>query len=143
MTWSNRFIGLPYAEFGRSREGCDCWGLACIIYREELGITLPDYLGYGSVEEHREVAAVISGAVDSPLWLPAEGPAQPFDIAVFRRGQFATHVGIVIRHGVMIHVEGEDCAKVASYQTGAWKHRLKGHYRHVERPVQIISEAAR
>ena len=38
MIWSNRFIGIPYDDFGRSRTGCDCWGLACIIYREELGI---------------------------------------------------------------------------------------------------------
>jgi len=147
MSWSDRFVGIPFQEFGRSRAGCDCWGLACVIYREELGISLPDYLGYGSVEELGEMAAVIEGATASPLWVPVCGTAVAFDVAVFRRGRFSTHVGIVVRHGIMIHVEGEDCAKIADYRTGAWKHRLNGHYRHVsmgtERPVQLVSEASR
>lgn len=147
MTWPNRFVGIPYAEFGRDREGCDCWGLACIIYREELGISLPEYLGYGSVDEHAEIAALIDGAEASPLWLPVTGPAIAFDIAVFRRGCLATHLGIVIHHGLMIHMEAEDCAKLADYRTGRWGHRFKGHYRHVskavERPVQLVSEAPR
>lgn len=145
--WPDRFIGLPYRELGRAREGCDCWGLACIIYREELGLTLPDYLGYGSVDEHAEIASLISGATASPLWLPVSGPALAFDIALFRRGRLASHVGIVVRHGLMIHMHNETSAVLADYRSGAWRHRLEGHYRHhsraVERPVQLISEAAR
>lgn len=145
--WSDRFIGIPYEECGRDRAGSDCWGLACIIYREELGISLPDYLGYGSVEEHGEIAALINGATSSPLWVPVEGPALAFDIAVFRRGRLSTHVGIVIHHGLMIHMHDEDCSKVADYRSGAWGHRFNGHYRHFqsafERPVQLISEAGR
>lgn len=146
MTWSNRFIGIPFEEFGRTREGADCWGLACIIYREELGISLPEYLGdYASVEEHGEIAALIDDGAASPLWVPVEGPAIAFDIAVFRRGRLSTHIGVVIRHGVMIHMQGEDCAKLSNYRSGAWGNRLMGHWRHasigVERPVQLVSEA--
>ncbi len=143
MSWSNAYVGLPWADLGRSREGADCWGLACIIYQEELGIGLPDYLGYSSAEERGEIAALIAGAETSPLWLPVDGPAIAFDIAVFRRGRFASHVGIVVRHGLMIHMEGSDCAKLTDYTDGSWKPRLKGHYRHVERPVQIVMEARR
>ncbi|WP_121064744.1 NlpC/P60 family protein [Chachezhania antarctica] len=143
MSWSNAYVGLPWADLGRGRDGADCWGLACIIYQEELGIGLPDYLGYSSAEERGEIAALIAGAETSPLWLPVDGPAIAFDIAVFRRGRFASHVGIVVRHGLMIHMEGDDCAKLADYSSGSWKPRFKGHYRHVERPVQIVTEARR
>ncbi|WP_158972012.1 NlpC/P60 family protein [Chachezhania sediminis] len=143
MSWSNAYIGLPWADLGRGRDGADCWGLACIIYQEELGIGLPDYLGYSSAEERGEIAALIAGAETSPLWLPVNGPAIAFDIAVFRRGRFASHVGIVVRHGLMIHMEGDDCAKIADYTHGSWKPRFKGHYRHVERPVQIVTEVRR
>lgn len=147
MSWSNRFVGIPYRAFGRSRDGADCWGLACIIYREEPGISLPDYRGaYGSVDEHAEIAALIAGEAASPLWRPVTGPALAFDIAVFRRGRLSSHVGIVIRHGLMIHMQDEDCAKVADYRSGAWGNRLRGHYRHVstpvERAVQQVSEAS-
>ncbi|UFS63848.1 C40 family peptidase [Paracoccus denitrificans] len=148
MTWSNRFVGIPYKELGRTRSGADCWGLACVVYREELGISLPEYLGsYASTEEHGEISALIDGGALSPLWVPVTGAAVAFDIAVFRRGRMSTHVGIVIRHGLMIHMQDEDCAKLANYRSGAWGNRLRGHWRHVsmavERPVQIVSEVRR
>ncbi|WP_411836697.1 C40 family peptidase [Paracoccus sp. ME4] len=140
MSWSNRFVGIPYEEFGRSRAGCDCYGLACIIYREELGISLPDYLGsYSSAEEHAEIAALIAGEEASPLWVPVSGTALAFDIAVFRRGRLSSHVGIVIRHGLMIHMQEEDCAKLADYRSGPWAHRLQGHWRHRSSPVQAAT----
>jgi probable lipoprotein NlpC len=137
--WTNRFVGLRFAEFGRDRDGCDCWGLACLVYREELQISLPDYLGYSSVDEHAEIAALVAGATAMPLWIPVTGRAMAFDIAVFRRGRLDTHIGIVVQHGLMLHAAGEDCAKVESYEGGAWKHRLTGVYRHVE----LVSRAAR
>lgn len=145
MSWSNRYVGIPNLDHGRSADGADCWGLACVIYREELGITLPDYLGYGSIGEHGEIAALIEGAKTSPLWVPVT-PALAFDLAVFRRGRLSTHLGIVIRHGLMIHI-GQTHAVLEDYRRGPWAHRFTGHWRHhsrvVEMPVQIISEAAR
>ena len=156
MSWSDAYIEIPFADHGRAPTGCDCWGLACVLYQEELGITLPDYLGdYASADEHREISALITGAAASPLWVPVTGDAIAFDIAVFRRARYETHLGIVIRHGIMIHMAGEDQSKVERYLQGPWKHRFAGHFRHaeratehpaehpVERPVQLISGAAR
>ncbi|OJY25552.1 MAG: phage tail protein [Rhodobacterales bacterium 65-51] len=139
MTWSDRFIGIPHGDLGRDRAGCDCWGLACVIYREELAISLPDYLGYSSAAEQGEVAALMDGAETSPLWLPVEGPAIAFDIAVFRRGRLRSHVGIVVRHGVMIHMADRRAAVLEPYDNGRWKHRFTGHYRHVD----LVSEVRR
>lgn len=137
--WSNGYVGTPFDAHGRVRMGCDCYGLICVVYREELNITLPDYLGYSSVDEHAEIAALIADGKSSPVWFPATGNAVAFDIAVFRRGRLDTHVGIVVRHGLMLHMAEEDCAKHADYRSGAWSHRLTGIYRHVD----MISKAAR
>lgn len=137
--WSDDFVGIPYADRGRVREGCDCWGLVCVTYREELGITLPDYLGYRSTDELGEVATVIAGATASPLWVPVNGMAVAFDVAVFRRGIMDAHIGIVVHHGLMLHLGRDDCAKLESYKGGAWSHRLTGHFRHVD----MVSRAAR
>lgn len=145
MSWSNKFIGIRQQDFGRTRAGCDCWGLAHVIYQEELNISLPDYLGYTSPDEQGEVEALIDGATATPLWVPVNGPALAFDIAVFRQGRFSSHVGIVVRHGLMVHVNGTDQSKLEQYKTGKWHHRLQGHYRHRlmadQYPVQIICEA--
>ncbi|WP_339696022.1 NlpC/P60 family protein [Celeribacter baekdonensis] len=155
MTWSDRFVGLPQSDLGRDRSGVDCWGLAYVIYQEELSISLPDYLSYVSPDERGEIAAIIEGEKSSPLWLPVEGPAMAFDIALFSVGRYQSHIGIVVRHGLMIHVEGTDQSKLERYDQGRWANRLEGHWRHrdmvanhpvktpVERPVQMISKAAR
>lgn len=143
MTWSNRYIGIPYADFGRTREGCDCWGLVCVVYRASLGIVIPDYLGaYSSTDEHAEIASIISAEKDSPLWVPVTGKPRPFNLALFRRGRWSTHVGIVIRPGLMIHMVEGDCAKVQTYLEGPYKHRFEGHYRYVNAPVKYASEVA-
>lgn len=131
-SWPNRYTGTPFAERGRTRIGCDCYGLARIIYQEELGITLPAYLGYTSTEERGEIAALIDGAKRLPMWLPATGPALVFDVALFRRGRLTTHLGIVVRRGLMIHMADEDCAKIERYDGGRWSHRLTGVWRHVD-----------
>ena len=139
MSWSNRYIGLPYVEFGRGMAGVDCWGLVVVVYLQELGITLPDYLGYASAEEHAEIDALIAGAEQSPSWVAADTPAPfpaPFDIAVFRRGHLASHIGIVVQRGIMLHMVGQDCAKLEAYTTGRWGNRLKGIYRHVHSEVR-------
>ncbi|MBD3786829.1 MAG: C40 family peptidase [Sphingomonadales bacterium] len=138
-SWSNSYIGTPWAPLGRSREGVDCYGLACVIYREELGITLPAYLGDYSLEDEAEIATLIAGGRRSPLWVPVEGPALAFDLALFRRGRIDAHVGIVVQRGLMIHVTADTSAHHATYLQGPLKHRFTGHYRHVD----LISEGAR
>lgn len=135
--WTDTYVGLPYQEHGRTRDGADCWGLACVVYSEQLGITLPDYLGYSSVEERAEIAALVKGATASPLWEPATNPAV-FDIALFRRGRLTSHVGIVIRPGLMLHMAEADCALIEDYTRGHWASRLVGHYRHVEMASKVF-----
>lgn len=137
--WTERFVGLPYLDLGRDWAGADCWGLAYIIYREELAISLPDYLGYVSTDERAEISALVSGATESPLWLPVSGQAMAFDIALFRRGRLTSHVGIVVSHGLMIHMAEAENARIEHYNTGHWAPRLVGHYRHVE----MVSKVAR
>ena len=70
----------------------------------------------------------------TPTWVKADA-ARPFDVAVFRRGKLASHLGVVVRPGLMIHMVGEDCAKLERYDTGRWGNRLKGVFRHVQHPV--------
>lgn len=130
--WPNRFVGLPFAPHGRSRHGADCWGLVCVVYAEARGIVLPSYAGYTSVDELSEIHALVAGATASPIWQPvAVQDAGSFDVVVFRRGTLASHLGLVIRPGLMLHMAAEDCAKVEGYASGRWRHRLVGHFRWV------------
>jgi len=133
MSWSNKYVGIPFKEFGRESKGCDCYGLAVLVYAEELGMQLLSYAGdYVSCDERSELNVLFSNAIDFGPWRKIEGAAKPFDIALFRIGNLAAHCGVVVKSGVMLHVQGEDQVKVESYQSGAWKPRLLGHYRHAD-----------
>lgn len=132
--WTVPFIGIPFVEFGRTRSGCDCWGLVRLVYQEELGIDLPDYLGrYASAEERVELQALIAEGKATGPWRPADVHdvrPQPFDVMVYRRGRLDSHLGLFVEPGVMLHVAAEEHAKLERFSTGQWLNRLSGIYRH-------------
>jgi cell wall-associated NlpC family hydrolase len=138
MSWTNAYIGIPFAKFGASRSGLNCWGLIVLVYAEQLGITLPDYAGaYASPEEQAEVAALVGTERANKVWV-RKLPPRPFDVLVFRRGRLETHVGLFVDYGLMLHVTADDCAKLERIDTGVWVHRLTGVYRHVNAPLNGI-----
>ena len=51
-----RAVCVPFLDKGRGYDGFDCWGLVVCYYRDVLGIELPSYDGYDSVQNHRAVA---------------------------------------------------------------------------------------
>lgn len=115
---------------GRDRAGCDCWGLARLVYAEQLGITLPDYVSaYPSADEHAEVARLIDGEVLAEGWIPEATP-RPFDLIVFRLGRWGSHIGIAERAGLMLHMEGEDTCKIARLADARWSRRMVSAIRH-------------
>lgn len=130
--WSASYIGIPHAEFGHSEAGANCWGLVVLVYARELGIALPTYDGrYASLAEQREVAALVAGEQADPAWSKVSVP-QPFDVAVFRQGRYATHMGVVVRDNLLLHIQAGDAAKIQNYRVAPLKDRLTGLYRHVE-----------
>lgn len=133
-SWTNRYVGIPFAPFGADRSGCNCWGLVVLVYAEQLGIVLPDYAGaYTSPEEQAEVAALVSQEAADPVWNRVFDP-QPLDVLLFRRGRLDTHVGLYVDRSFMLHLTADDCAKLERFETGTWAHRLTGIHRHIEAP---------
>tara|TARA_R110000796_G_scaffold45616_13_gene110295 strand:- start:3685 stop:4104 length:420 start_codon:yes stop_codon:yes gene_type:complete len=130
MSWSNAYVGIPYANMGRSALGCDCWGLARLVYDAELNITLPAYTeGYASSEEQAEIASLIGQETSTSVWDRVEDPAA-FDVLLFRHGRFESHVGIYVHQGVMLHMATDDQSKHERFDQGRWKARLAGYFRH-------------
>lgn len=135
--WTEKYIGLPYADAGRTRDGLDCWGLARLVYENELGVMLPSYAGgYTGHEERAEIAALLSDAKELPGWLSVtDDDIRPFDLVLFRRGRLDSHVGIVAAPGRMLHITAHTTANIQTYFISEWQTRLTGTWRRRELQV--------
>lgn len=126
--WSERYLGLPYAPQGRSLAGLDCWGLVFLVL-PTFGRPVPSYAGeYASAEERQEIAGLIDGA--KPQWQRVDD-AQALDLVTFRRGRHESHIGIVVRHGHMLHITQDKPSCIERYDAGYWANRLTGIWRHM------------
>lgn len=131
MSWSAQYVGLSYVDQGRDFSGVDCWGLARLIYRAELGIKLASYTGlYASAEEIHEVNAALGTPSARGCWLPVD-VAQPFDLYELRMGPHLAHVGIAVCPGMMLHVHAGGSSKIERLAP-RWSARVSGIHRHVK-----------
>ena len=127
------FVGLPFQVRGRSRTGVDCWGLACLVYRECLGIELPSYddsYTNLSAAELADRAVIINAERSRWIAVMTTFDVRQFDCVLFTRGGMPAHVGIVVRYGVMLHVHEGIESVIEEYTSPKWRPRLEGHFRY-------------
>lgn len=131
-SWLNDYIGIPYRENGRDRDGCDCWGLLALIYAEQLGTPLPEYTG--KRWEHGDKADQVgpgAAAYASMFELIPAGSERLGDGVLIRMRGHPLHVGMVVEPGWMIHAhEGAD-ACLEQYRRPEWEKRVLGFYRYL------------
>lgn len=133
MSWVNDYVGIPYRDQGRDERGCDCWGLARLIYGRELTLALPSYLeAYPSALEREEVAALITQQVDARDWQKVSPPA-PFDLLLLRYGRTGCHVGVFVDAERFLHIVAGEHSKIARRHDPRWRSREIGAYRHPAR----------
>ncbi len=128
-----RYIGIPFKDHGRDFSGCDCWGLVCLVYREELGIYLPDLGdGYGDAYAREEVNSTTKNATAENWNLDVtDRERRLLDVLTFTRGGIETHVGMWVADGEMLHIIDGTCAAIERYDTVRWKRRFSRALRHV------------
>lgn len=134
----NKYIGLPYQNNGRTTSGVDCWGLACIFYRDELGIELPSYSHLYSTASDPEVVEAIKTHQDN--WLPTS-EARPGDLCLFNIYGEPAHVGIYVGDSHFLHArEGRDSV-IESLSSSQWSKRFQGFYKYTSQP-QVLAAGA-
>ncbi len=129
--WSNKYIKIPFAEKGRTEQGCDCWGLARLIYKQELGIELPSLLDYNNTKDSDKISDLYKNT--SEKWISiANGEEQVYDIVVLNMMGSPTHIGVIVEKGVMIHCEYGKGTIIARYDDNMfqWFRKIRGFYRY-------------
>lgn len=129
--WAAQYVGIPYRPLGRDRNGCDCWGLLALIWREQFGRDLPDYQA-ARWQERSDAAVVGAGAAQyAAQFLPVErGQESAGDGVLLRMRGHPLHVGCVLAPGWMLHTHESADSCVESFERSAWSHRVLGIYRY-------------
>jgi len=133
--WYNKYIGLPYQDNGRTTAGIDCWGLACLVYREHLGIELPDLNDSYSGSTDIVVKELVNYTKES--WIATKEPKSG-DICVFNILGEPTHVGIYIGEGKFLHARAGQDSVIESLSSIRWNRRLEGTYRYNSSQIQLV-----
>jgi lipoprotein Spr len=99
LNWINDYIGrVPYKFGGRDEYGVDCYGLVKLVYAEQYGIELPDWLtDEMSVSEK---SGAINTAIGSGDWEEIEEPVDGCFVVCYRN-RAAHHLGLYYGGGVL------------------------------------------
>ncbi|RJP54324.1 MAG: hypothetical protein C4583_03095 [Anaerolineaceae bacterium] len=133
MNWPECYIGIPHKEFGRDRDGADCWGLVRLVLLEQCKLFLPRY----DTVSPADYAAMIEAKRKTPEWLGVIEPAmQPFDLVRMwttvktkdGRIRAPVHIGIAAPGKNILHMQEGDSAICEPF--AAIKHRVVEIVRH-------------
>jgi probable lipoprotein NlpC len=126
MSWSNNFVGIPFADKGRSIEGADCWGLVVLVL-ESFEIIVPSYSDkYASSEERELTASIINH--QKTKWQKIEFP-HPGDVVLFKMGKHLSHAGIFVEGDKFLHMAKDDSSMIDDLTKQPWSRRFSGFYR--------------
>ena len=110
VTW----IGTPHKMGGTTRDGVDCSGFVCQVYKDVYGITLPR--SSGQMEQVCDL-------------YKSKGDLKEGDLVFFGKGR-VNHVGIFIKNDRFVHTSTSKGVVVGSLEEKYWKdnYRSCGKY---------------
>ena len=114
-------VGKPYRSGAHGPDEFDCWGLVVYIYRELLGIELPEYAGFESKKKYPGKMRNEIFKQDSD-WLIIDKP-EPYCCIAMSRTKTINHVGIwLAEDNICLHAVEKCCVLGETMQ----KLKMKG-----------------
>lgn len=127
--WIANFIGIPFRAHGRTRAGCDCYGLVRLVLAEHFGKTLPAFDDGYDFDDRAEEARLIKEGLPLIGAMLVETP-EPGDIVLLRYLGVASHVGVYVGDGRLLHTEEREGYSGLDDLTGPFlRSRIVGYYR--------------
>lgn len=126
----DEFVGIPFREHGRGMDGADCWGLFRLALLKVANLEVPSYDElYSSVLERKVNAELIRGRLGP--WFPVpEGAEKRCDGILLRDGRFESHIALVTRPGLMLHIYQGSLSCIDRYRGNSFALRVVGFWRH-------------
>ena len=130
----DKYIGIPYKHLGKDFSGVDCFGLIYLIFKEELGIELPDFtkLGYSKGLEDSKDKDVLINVIDKfdgIIFEKVDKPYRIFDVPIFYgigcMKDIASHIGVFIDTNHFIHIK-ENTTSIVNKLDSHYKSKIHG-----------------
>jgi len=132
--WSNKYIGIPYKDYGRDETGIDCWGLVCLVYKQEFNIELPTFDSSYHVDDRKQLHQLIAQHRES--WTQLDAP-KPGCVVLFKILGSESHVGIAISATQFLHARDGYDASVESFDSTNWRSRIVGYFEYQQASGQV------
>lgn len=123
-SWAAKYIGLKYEKLGRGPMAFDCWGIVMLVYKNEFGVTLPDFryppdlTGYlAEVRDKKTMFREIP-----------EHTKKTGDIVLMKIKTAPIHVGVFCEPGHILHGMNAESGIVFD-RIGQWQNQIEGFYR--------------
>lgn len=116
------FVGIPYKERGRGKDGVDCLGLNLMVSRS-LGYDVPDWI-YLDEKANRDKEVVRLGK-EGLNAVRLEEPVEGCYIEFSCMDRF--HTGVYVGEGMFIHASKAD-GMVVLERLERWRRRVRGYY---------------
>lgn len=127
--WAAPYVGIPYVDKGRDRNGIDCWGVCRLALAEVFGIALPDYTDHyrDGMDWAAIGAAVHDGLADG--WRRTEQP-RGGDLLILRIAARPWHCALMLDSLLFLHAMPGGSTVIERLDTPRWACRIEGIYRH-------------
>ena len=132
--WSNKYIGIPYKDYGRDETGIDCWGLVCLVYKQEFNIELPTFDSSYHVDDRKQLHQLIAQHRES--WVQLDAP-KPGCVVLFKILGSESHVGIAISPTQFLHARDGYDTSVESFDNTNWRSRIVGYFEYQQATDQV------
>lgn len=124
----SKFIGIPFVSKGRSFNGCDCYGLVKLYYKEILNIDIPETII--TAEQPRRTFANYLNEI-SKNWT-ATTPAKNVVVAMSVNAEhpnLVTHFAVMIDDKRFIDTRENMSSYLTSIEDEKIKNQIKGFYK--------------
>ena len=124
----SKFVGIPFISKGRSFNGCDCYGLVKLYYKEILNIDIPETII--TAEQPRRTFANYLNEI-SKNWT-ATTPAKNVVVAMSVNAEhpnLVTHFAVMIDDKRFIDTRENMSSYLTSIDDEKIKNQIKGFYK--------------
>jgi cell wall-associated NlpC family hydrolase len=129
FAWVKNYIGIPFVSNGRTREGCDCYGLCRLALEEVYGIALPELSDdYENALNLRETVSLFEKNRPVLLAAPLAGPEEGC-VAIITEQGHPCHLGIYAGGGCILHTLAKTGSIAQRITHPALAGRIEGYYR--------------